>query len=239
MLNLDSSARSEMTLSVSCIVPCRNGARHLGETLASAAAAGADEIIMVDDGSTDASVAVAEAAGGPVRVLRRPPLGPAAARNAGLAEARGELIAFLDADDLWPAGTLALRRGVLTADPALDAVYGHVEQFLSPELDAETVSRLLPLPAPMPSRNLGSIVFRRRVFERIGPLDATLQSGEMFEFMARFDDAALVARAMPQVVQLRRIHANNMTRRATGAVASYPRALKAILDRRRGESVPA
>lgn len=227
-----------MRPSVTCIIPCRDGERHLAETLASAAAAGADEIIVVDDGSTDGSAAIAEKAGGVVRLLRRPPRGPAAARNAGLAEARGALIAFLDADDLWPEGMLALRRDTLAADPSLDAVHGLVAQFLSPELDAETARRLLPLPAPAPSRNLGSIVFRRRVFDRIGPLDPTLQSGEIFEFMARFDDAGLVSRELPQVVQFRRIHANNMTRRATGAVGAYPRALKAVLDRRRREKVP-
>lgn len=222
-----------MLPTVTCIIPCRDGERHLAETLASAAAAGACEIIVVDDGSTDGSAAIAGQAGGVVRLLRRPPLGPAAARNAGLAEARGELIAFLDADDLWPAGTLALRRRALAADPSLDAVHGFVAQFLSPELEGEAVRRLLPLPAPAPSRNLGSIVFRRRVFDRIGPLDPALQSGEIFEFMARFDDAGLVSQELPQVVQLRRIHANNMTRRGAGALAGYPRALKAVLDRRR------
>lgn len=223
---------------VSCIVPCRNGERYLAASLASAIAAGADEIIVVDDGSSDGSVAAAEAVPGPVRVLRRPPLGAAAARNAGLEIATHELIAFLDADDLWPDGSLALRRQVMAAQPALAAVYGHVAQFLSADLDAETVAQMAQLPAPMPGPVFGSIIFRRSVFAQVGPLDARLQVGEMFEFMARFDDAALISRCLPDVVLQRRIHASNATRRATGALQAYPQAVKAVLDRRRAQQKP-
>ncbi len=59
------------------------------------------EVLVVDDGSTDDSAAVAEAFGPAVRVLRQRNQGPAAARNTGLDAARGEYIAFLDSDDLW------------------------------------------------------------------------------------------------------------------------------------------
>src|SRR5437867_4956354 len=86
---------------VSVIVPCRNGARFLAEALDSALAQThpATEVIVVDDGSVDDTPAVLARYAGRVRVLRQPNRGPSAARNAALGVARGEYVAFLDADD--------------------------------------------------------------------------------------------------------------------------------------------
>jgi len=227
-----------MTGGLTCIVPCRNAQAYLAQAIASALTEGADEVVVVDDGSTDDSAAVAEVAAGPVRVLRQVGQGAAAARNAGLAIARHNLIAFLDADDLWPTGSLALRCGVLAADPKLDAVYGHVQQFYSPELDPVTRSRYVCPPSAWPARHAGSILWRRSVFERIGGFNVSLKQGEMFELIARFDDAGLAIRCIPETVLLRRIHDSNMMRPGGGAAGGYPGALKAVLDRRRRMRLP-
>jgi glycosyltransferase involved in cell wall biosynthesis len=91
---------------VSIVIPCHNAAQWLTETLESALAQTwpEKEIILVDDGSTDGSLELAcgyESRG--VRVLRQSNRGAAAARNAGLAAARGDYLQFLDADDLLSA----------------------------------------------------------------------------------------------------------------------------------------
>ncbi len=87
---------------LSVVVPVYNRADLLPLTLASLLdqTQPADEILVVDDGSTDESAAIAESFGPPVRVIRQANQGPAGARNRGLAEAQGEWVHFFDSDDL-------------------------------------------------------------------------------------------------------------------------------------------
>ena len=91
-------------LKVSIVVPLYNKAPYVRRALDSIAAQTLSdfEVIVVDDGSTDdgASI-VANYGDSRVRLVRQPNVGPGAARNAGLAQAQGEFIAFLDADDQW------------------------------------------------------------------------------------------------------------------------------------------
>ncbi len=89
-------------LSVSVITPCYNGAAYLRETLDSAVGQTHPpaEVIVIDDGSTDSSASIAESYGMPVRLIRQSNQGESIARNKGIAEATGDYLIFLDADDL-------------------------------------------------------------------------------------------------------------------------------------------
>lgn len=91
-----------MGVTLSVVIPAYNRAALLPITLRSLLAQErvADEILVVDDGSTDGTAEVAAAFGTPVRVIRQANQGPGAARNRGLAEARGDFIHFFDSDDL-------------------------------------------------------------------------------------------------------------------------------------------
>lgn len=105
---------------ISVVIPAYNAADTLPQTLASLSAQTfADfEAIVIDDGSRDDTAERARACGDPrIRVLSIPNGGVAAARNRGIDETRSELVAFLDADDLWLPDKLALQMEALRAHP--------------------------------------------------------------------------------------------------------------------------
>ncbi|HKB50507.1 MAG TPA: glycosyltransferase family 2 protein [Solirubrobacterales bacterium] len=106
-------------LAVSAVIPTYNREHLVARAIRSALAALApgDEIIVVDDGSTDGTAAVVEGFGAPVRLLRLPHGGAGTARNAGLAAARGPLVAFLDSDDEWFPDKIDLQRAFLERRP--------------------------------------------------------------------------------------------------------------------------
>ncbi len=95
-------------LRVSVVIPAHDAEDTLPAAISSALAQTRrpDEVIVVDDGSTDGTAAVARSFGTAVRLVEQPCLGPSAARNAGVAAAASPLVAFLDADDLWQEGKL-------------------------------------------------------------------------------------------------------------------------------------
>jgi glycosyltransferase involved in cell wall biosynthesis len=109
---------------VSVVMPVYNGARYLRQALESALTQTYRplEIVVVDDGSTDDTPALLAEFGDKIRSIRQQNSGSAAARNAALRAARGELIAFLDADDLWLPRKLAVQVDYLRDHPEVDLV---------------------------------------------------------------------------------------------------------------------
>src|SRR5262245_15990846 len=114
---------------VSVVIPVHNAEPFLASTLESVVRQGHDalEIIVVDDGSTDGSAEIAKRSPAGVRYVCQPNMGPPAARNAGLRLATGDVITFLDADDLWTDGRLALQLRLLAQHPTVDIVAGRFQ----------------------------------------------------------------------------------------------------------------
>jgi glycosyltransferase involved in cell wall biosynthesis len=110
---------------VSVVIPAYNAEAFLGETLDSVLAQTYPnlEVIVVDDGSTDATPQLLEKYSDRIRVLRQANAGQAAARNYGAREAHGELLAFLDSDDLWDPDKIARQVALLARFPTALAVY--------------------------------------------------------------------------------------------------------------------
>lgn len=192
------------------------------------------EIVCVDDGSTDGSLAMLESFGEQIRILTHVTnQGIAAARNTGLAAARGELISFLDADDLWKPEKLSLQAAYLTAHPDVQMVFGHMRCFLSPDLSqAESRRRICPA-APLPGIVAGTAVIRREILERTGEFDRRLKVGEFMDWLARAQSAGCETAVMPDVFLERRIHGSNSVLDAAAVRRDYLRIVKAALDRRR------
>ena len=115
--------------SVSVVVPTFNRAGLIGSTLDAILTQDhpAAEIVVVDDGSTDATPDVLSAYAGRVRTIRTGNGGDLAARNVGLHAASGRLVAFCDSDDLWRPGFLAAMARLWRQAPGLMAAFGNFQ----------------------------------------------------------------------------------------------------------------
>ena len=221
---------------VSVIIPCFNHAAYLDEALQSVLGQShaPAEIIVVDDGSSDGSGAVAARFAPKVRVVTQTNQGIGAARNTGLGAAQGAVIAFLDADDLWPVDSLALRLARLEATPAVDCAFGMIEHFISPGLDPAIAAGLHCPPGQTAARFAGSMLVRRSVFERIGLFNPALRVGEMMDWAARLSEAGIATAAIDALVMRRRIHGANTVIRERPSHSDYLKVLKASLARKAG-----
>ena len=191
------------------------------------------ELIVVDDGSDDGTAEVAQAYGDRLTLVRQERGGNGAARNRAVTLARGRYFAFLDADDVFTPRKLELQLAILQADPTVDVVFGHVEEFVSPELPAEVKAQIrAPAPtSPWAAPNL--MLARREAFERVGPFSTSLRVGVTVDWIARAKEAGLKTVVPPDVVLRRRLHTQNNGIREADARSQYLHVLKASIDRRR------
>ena len=194
------------------------------------------EVIVVDDGSATSAAKVVETYGDPVRFHEKQHGGIGSARNAGVALSRGDLLAFLDSDDLWEPDKLALQVEALRSDPGLEAVFGQAEQFYDAEVDDA-----FKLSHPIKERIVDSwlssaMLIRREAFERIGNFGEDRSSSPDVDWFLRAKEDALRVAMLPRVVYRRRIHRTNInvTQPARENRARLL-ALKRSLDRRRAD----
>ena len=227
---------TEPQLQVSIIIPVFNGAAYLAQAIDSALVQSYPhtEVIVIDDASTDGSAAIASQYSQAVTYHRNETQsGIAASRNKGIENSSGAFIAFLDADDYWEADKLKLQVQTMTQDPTLDIVLGHVQQFISPELEPALQAKLICPPEPMPGYLPGAMLVRRASLERVGLFDANWRSGEFIDWYARAQEHKLRMTMLPDVVLHRRLHNTNQGVIRRDTRIDYVRILKASLDRKR------
>ena len=224
---------------ISVMIGAFQAAPYLGEAIDSVLAQTYEpiELIVVDDGSTDGTAEVARSYGDMVVYAHQPNAGNGSARNHAVRLASGELFAFLDADDRFTRDKLRLQQGVLASDPAIDIVFGHVQEFVSPELTPEQRATVRPpAPSPMPWTAPNLMLLRRESFERVGPFSEDLRVGVTVDWYARSQELGLRAHMLADVVLERRLHLTNNGLRERDSRAQYLEVLKASLDRRRAQT---
>jgi len=170
---------------ISVVIPSYNYARFVREAIDSALAQTYPplEVIVVDDGSTDATPEVLASYGDRIRVIRQRNEGVARARNAGIATARGDYVAFLDADDVWHPRKLELQIARFDGDPSLGLVHCGVEMFdgdgntidvFRDGKEGDIAADLLRLEPGTIALTGSNIVVPKRVAEELGGFDAVL-----------------------------------------------------------------
>lgn len=223
------------TLRVSIIIPCYNMAHYLLEAIQSALdqTYPVHEILVVDDGSQDNSAEVA-ASFQAVRVIHQVHANLSVARNTGVAHASGNLISFLDADDVWMPEKTALQVDVLQKEPSCSAVFCMVQNFISPELDHEQRDGLHCPPEPMLGISATAMTIRREAFEQVGPFEPKLMTSQFIEWWTRFNDAGLKYQVLPMPLVRRRIHLSNTTRQQREVVhQNYLKIARLAIQRRK------
>ncbi len=220
---------------VSVVINVYNGEPYLAEAIDSVLGQTYEnrELIVVDDGSTDATADVAGRYGDALRYVRQENGGIGSARNTGIELAQGEYFAFLDADDRFVGDKLERQLAAFDEDPSLEMVFGHVREFLSPELDAEAAARIRPPVENAPWRMTNLMLVTRDAYFRAGPFSETLKVGVGVDWYARATEAGLKELVPPVVVLERRLHSANNGILQQAARPQYLRVLKEHMDRRR------
>ena len=218
---------------VSVIIPVYNGEHYLGEAIESVLAQDYRpiEVIIVNDGSTDNTEAIAKRYGKDIIYARQEKRGPAAARNKGLQMSQGEFIGFLDADDLWSGNKLLLQLARMEEDPSLGIVLGLSQVMRLQDGDAKL--QFEKWHSPILLLLFGAAVMRRSVFEKVGFFDETLHHSEDTDWFMRVREMGISTAIVQEVSLFYRRHESNMTLDSVARNRFFIKAVKKSLDRRR------
>jgi glycosyltransferase involved in cell wall biosynthesis len=209
---------------ISVLLPFRNAASTLDDAISSVVAdmREVDELVLVDDGSTDAGATIAERHARDPRVIRvtTPGLGLPGALARGLEVCRGSMVARMDADDISLPGRFAAQRALLDRDPSLGAVATLVEPFGDPGpgmerylawqnalVTAEEHARAIFVEAPVCHP---SVMLRRSALDAVGGFRAG-EFAEDYDLWLRLVDAGWGIAKVPEVLFRYRVHRASMT----------------------------
>src|SRR5215467_12464584 len=182
---------------VSVVIPAYNCARYIEEMLESVLNQSyrAEEVIVVDDGSTDGTRSVLEKYCNLIKYIHQENAGEPAARNTGIRQASGNCIAFLDADDFWLPDKLKIQMDYLEKHPEVALVYSDMKIFDETGIVHESVKEWLKMSPPSGYifRELfaetlfgsGTVIFRKACIDQVGFFDETFLVGSDYEMWLR------------------------------------------------------
>ncbi|PKN53281.1 MAG: glycosyltransferase family 2 protein [Deltaproteobacteria bacterium HGW-Deltaproteobacteria-13] len=220
---------------ISVIIPVFNGEHYLAEAIESVLSQKGFslDIIVVDDGSTDRTSQIVQEYIPSLRYFFQDNAGSGAARNKGIKEARGDFFSFLDADDIWLSNKLDIQIQAFLADAELEAVFGHVKQFFSPELDEEFKSRFFCAPEALPGCLPATMLIKRDAFFRVGLFDENWRVGEEVAWILRARELHMKTIMLTDLTYMRRLHKNNKGIVSRPFINDRVKIIKAHLDAKR------
>lgn len=205
---------------VTAVIPSYNYARFIGEAIDSVLAQTYPDIetIVVDDGSTDDTLAVLKRYGEHIKVISQANQGVAAARNNGAAAGTGELIAFLDADDVWLPGKIALQAAMFESEPTLGLVHTAAEEIddqgkmigaADEGMSGDVAGELLLLRRPVILGGGSGLMVSRKAFIAVGGFDVRLSTSADWDLNYRIANRYKVG-FVPERLLKYRVHGSNM-----------------------------
>lgn len=221
---------------ISVIIPVYNGEPFLAEAMRSVLAQTLppEEIIVVDDGSTDGTARLVEtwqnSSTIQLHYRYQSNRGPSAARNRGLEMARCDLIAFLDADDMWDPAKLSVQHSLLCETREAALVWGHTQLF------SVVDGRQKILGEPILRPQLGSALFRRAAFDRVGAFDESMRYSEDLDWFLRARELNADIYTHSEIAVWYRLHENNSWLGQPNGFAKTLSAVKRKLERQRSLS---
>jgi glycosyltransferase involved in cell wall biosynthesis len=198
-----------VTGAYSVVIPAYNAAPTIGQAIASVMAQtiAAQEIIVVDDGSTDATASVVAGISGPITLVSQQNRGPGAATTAGFSRVATPLVATLDADDLWLPAKIARQFASLNEDPGLAGVFTLARLFAdgeAPDPDGRGAVRRL--------WTRSTLLFRTDAAREVGDLvDLPGYLGEVIDWLARSMDLGHRHGMVEEILVMRRIRAGSLS----------------------------
>ena len=233
---------------VSVIIPAYNAADFIAEAVETVRAQTFRdyEIIVVDDGSSDGTADVVRRLGGEVRYHRQPNGGVASARNAGLELSRGDLVCFLDSDDLWLPEKLAMQTAFMAAHPDIGLLFADATESHGDVVQKESILATMQCgteatsQAPIEDafRKLlvenfvptSSVMLRRSCVTTAGPFDVALQNVEDRDMWLRVAAHFPIA-CLPQRLVRKRSHGANISARTEIALRARIRVWQKCRER--------
>lgn len=222
---------------ISVIIPVYNGDLYLAAAIESILIQNYQpiEILIIDDGSTDDTAKIAARFQQHVRYIYQPNSGASSARNVGLKMAAGEIIAFLDADDIWHEQKLAMQLDILTKNQSLEVVLGYLQKIYSIDLINKGTQFSSNIP-PELTLSLGASLFRRSAFDKVGNFDRYLKFSDDWDWFMRARELGVEIATCFNTVLFYRRHASNITNQIEMGNRYTLKMLKQSLDRRRHQN---
>ena len=215
-------------ISISVVIPAWNAARYIGDAIESvlSQSVAPNEIIVVNDGSTDDTTECVRKFGTHITLFVQSNAGAAAGRNRGIAEAHGEAIALLDADDLMAPRRLELQGALLAHDPDCAIVLGKQLTFRSEQERLALGSGTANSPAVRAGYVPSAAMVRASAFAMVGLFDPSLRIGDFLEWIKRAQSRGAPIKQMEEVVAFRRLHQDSLSRSAGRQYANLVHALR-------------